>query len=230
MSRTETLGDRVRRLRTKAGLTQQELADKIGLSYPSINEIENGVTVKPRRGTLHKLCDFFNVSQAYLSSGHEAPAKQEPFIPTGKVNNMGATEVSEGEMEAYLGAKFGEDNGAPMTTGKPIKTKDDFIQSVLADANKALAEKKVLEKVVDEQRHTIRQLHKTNDFMQAQIESLQAQINALVGKQDGNHYHEAPGDFTIAAEPLNPIGFRVRMMYPDGPPQEESVVPMRIAV
>lgn len=38
----EQLGSRVKELRNQKGLTQTELANKIGKDHPSINKLENG--------------------------------------------------------------------------------------------------------------------------------------------------------------------------------------------
>lgn len=38
----EQLGSRVREIRIQKGLTQTELANKIGKDHPSINKLENG--------------------------------------------------------------------------------------------------------------------------------------------------------------------------------------------
>ncbi len=39
------LGSRLKELRTEAGLTQAELADRIGVSRKTINTVENGVFI-----------------------------------------------------------------------------------------------------------------------------------------------------------------------------------------
>ncbi|MBX3431208.1 MAG: helix-turn-helix domain-containing protein [Hyphomonadaceae bacterium] len=41
----ETLGNRLKDVRTEAGLTQAELADRVGVSRKTINTVENGVFV-----------------------------------------------------------------------------------------------------------------------------------------------------------------------------------------
>lgn len=38
----QRLGEQVRRIRLEKGLTQTELANKIGKDHPSINKLENG--------------------------------------------------------------------------------------------------------------------------------------------------------------------------------------------
>lgn len=41
----ETLGVRLKELRTAAGLTQAELAERVGVSRKTINTVENGVFI-----------------------------------------------------------------------------------------------------------------------------------------------------------------------------------------
>jgi putative transcriptional regulator len=43
--REETLGVRLKELRTVAGLTQAELAERVGVSRKTINTVENGVFI-----------------------------------------------------------------------------------------------------------------------------------------------------------------------------------------
>ena len=42
---SETLGNRLKEARAEAGLTQAELADRVGVSRKTINTVENGVFV-----------------------------------------------------------------------------------------------------------------------------------------------------------------------------------------
>ena len=52
----ETIGERVKRLRIKEGLTQQELSDRLGgISLTVISRIEKGVTKDMRMPTAQKL-------------------------------------------------------------------------------------------------------------------------------------------------------------------------------
>lgn len=52
-------------LRQEYGLSQQRLADAIGVSQPSINKYENH-DIEPDIQVLSKLADFFNTSIDYL--------------------------------------------------------------------------------------------------------------------------------------------------------------------
>tara|TARA_R100000951_G_scaffold94305_1_gene82995 strand:- start:1356 stop:1565 length:210 start_codon:yes stop_codon:yes gene_type:complete len=54
------LGARVREIRTQKGLTQTELANKIGKDHPSINKLENG-KVNPSYLFLLEVCQGLEI-------------------------------------------------------------------------------------------------------------------------------------------------------------------------
>lgn len=60
-----TFTERLRELRTQNNFSQQDLADKIGVTKQTISQYERGVR-KPDMDTLTALCDIFNVSSDYL--------------------------------------------------------------------------------------------------------------------------------------------------------------------
>ena len=60
-----TFTERLRELRTQNNYSQQDLADKIGVTKQTISQYERGVR-KPDMDTLTALCDVFNVSSDYL--------------------------------------------------------------------------------------------------------------------------------------------------------------------
>ena len=64
-------------LRTKKGLSQQQLADIIGTSQQSINKYENR-NVEPDIDTLIAFADFFNTSVDYLIGNTDINRKIEP--------------------------------------------------------------------------------------------------------------------------------------------------------
>lgn len=55
----------LRKLRMQRGISQQQLADVIGVSQQSINKYENH-SVEPDIDTMSAMADFFNVSIDYL--------------------------------------------------------------------------------------------------------------------------------------------------------------------
>ena len=56
------LDKRIKQLRKKAGLSQQKLAEKSGLSYTVITKIEQGVAKRPSIQTMVKLANAFGIS------------------------------------------------------------------------------------------------------------------------------------------------------------------------
>lgn len=72
--------DRLRLLRDKIGITQQELAYQIGSSQQNIQRYESGSN-EPDIQTLRLLADFFDTSVDYLIGHTDIPHKIEPVQP-----------------------------------------------------------------------------------------------------------------------------------------------------
>ena len=70
---TIDIGKRVKGLRNALGLTQKQLAQKVGISQPSIANIEGGRTEELRGPTLAGLCKALNTNQDYLLTGKGDP-------------------------------------------------------------------------------------------------------------------------------------------------------------
>lgn len=60
----DRFGDLLRRYRLAAGLTQEELAERAGISARTVSDLERGVYRAPRRDTLHLLEDGLSLSGA----------------------------------------------------------------------------------------------------------------------------------------------------------------------
>lgn len=60
-----SFGERLKSLRESNGLTQDELAEKVGVTKQAISQYERGVR-RPDFDTLSALCDLFNVSTDFL--------------------------------------------------------------------------------------------------------------------------------------------------------------------
>ena len=60
-----TLGEILRDLREGSGLTQTELAIKIGISQRKVSHLERG-DIEPNMEDLRRFCAFFRVSADYL--------------------------------------------------------------------------------------------------------------------------------------------------------------------
>lgn len=62
------MNERIRSVRTAAGLTQPEFAEKLGLTKNFISLIENGQR-EPSDRTVRDICRVFGVNEAWLRTG-----------------------------------------------------------------------------------------------------------------------------------------------------------------
>jgi len=74
-----TLGEKVKELRARSGLTQKDLADKVAVTAQAVSRWEQDI-VEPDIGTLKKLSEIFAVSLDLLLSNKPIPNK-EPNTP-----------------------------------------------------------------------------------------------------------------------------------------------------
>ena len=61
MKNDESIGDRIRETRINKGMTQQQVADSIGVTYQNISQYERGLRT-PKNETLIKIADALGVS------------------------------------------------------------------------------------------------------------------------------------------------------------------------
>jgi predicted ATPase/transcriptional regulator with XRE-family HTH domain len=66
-ARSSAFGDVLRRCRLAAGLTQEELAERAGLSVRGISDLERGVKQRPRRDTVSLLADALGLTSLQRS-------------------------------------------------------------------------------------------------------------------------------------------------------------------
>jgi DNA-binding XRE family transcriptional regulator len=71
------LGDELREARERAGLTQEKLSFRAGLSRPYISQLERGLK-SPTLDTLFLLCDALGVSAADVVGRVEKARKRKP--------------------------------------------------------------------------------------------------------------------------------------------------------
>ncbi len=64
----QEFGARIRELRQKAGMTQKELADKVGIDFTYLSKIENGVMPPPSEKVILRLAEALDVSGDELST------------------------------------------------------------------------------------------------------------------------------------------------------------------
>jgi len=61
-----TTGERIKAARIAAGMTQKELAEKVGVEFPAIHKYESGRIVNLKRSTIGKLAVALDVKPSYL--------------------------------------------------------------------------------------------------------------------------------------------------------------------
>lgn len=74
----ESFGERVKRLRVKAGLSPQQFADKVGVSRPTIVMWENGQSFSAEAKNLVRAAEVLGVDPKYLQFGGVIGAASEP--------------------------------------------------------------------------------------------------------------------------------------------------------
>lgn len=65
----ETMGVRIKRLRNAKGLTQQEVADFVGVSKGAVSQWEGGAVANLKLTNILRLCDLLGTDIAYLVYG-----------------------------------------------------------------------------------------------------------------------------------------------------------------
>ncbi len=61
-NKEKTIGDKVRKLRKKQGLTQDQLARKCDVPYTTLTKIESNVITKPTIQTVEKIAKGFGTT------------------------------------------------------------------------------------------------------------------------------------------------------------------------
>ena len=93
MSETSTVGNRVRDLRVKAGLTKVKLAKLCGCSMPSIVNIENGRTKQIRYWLLEALAKNLGSTPQWIAYGSAEPPKKAKIVASLELSAEYRTEV-----------------------------------------------------------------------------------------------------------------------------------------
>lgn len=92
-----TVGQRIKNLRKRKTLTQQELADAIFVNIRSIQNYEKDQS-KPLHGILEKLAQFFDVPVGYLM-GIEEMGTQARFSAFSFLKGVEVTDLTIEELE-----------------------------------------------------------------------------------------------------------------------------------
>ena len=76
MATTESMGDRIRVLRQARGYTQEQLAQKVGVSKSAVSQWEDGSVANIKLKTFLLLLDALQTSHEYLIFGPEGNQSQ----------------------------------------------------------------------------------------------------------------------------------------------------------
>lgn len=103
----ETLGERLRRLRKKSGLTQEDLADIVGVNPVTVSCWENN-TYLPKTQSIKALAKALGVSEADLLN--EPPPVHKPGEWVSKANFSAQERIIDRAVEAYYLVKNNDTN------------------------------------------------------------------------------------------------------------------------
>ena len=78
-----TVGDRIRQVRQEQDVTQQELADYIGVSKQAVYKYENNIVTNIPTDKVDAIAKRLKVSPAYLMGWEGQPEPKKPTIPPG---------------------------------------------------------------------------------------------------------------------------------------------------
>ncbi len=100
-----SIGERVREARKEAGLTQKQLADKVGVSQPALSELENGDSYGTTK--LAAMASALNVSALWLETGR-GPRRQVGIVSS---HQHGEQYADEGRVVVRLRTSSPEPEG-----------------------------------------------------------------------------------------------------------------------
>lgn len=111
----ETIGGRIKRLRSRLGLSQADLADRLGIRHQSVYRFESG-RMKPSAETGIDLADIFGVSVRYLVRGEpggstEALARMDYPTFAQWLDEMAPRDITDEEKDILARIPF--TNGPP---------------------------------------------------------------------------------------------------------------------
>lgn len=84
-------GERLKMLREKAGVSQQKIADIVGVTQQAVGKWETG-KAEPDLATVAKLAEYFNCSTDYLLGKSDDPRPPDPDIKDAPLAFYGNTE------------------------------------------------------------------------------------------------------------------------------------------
>lgn len=96
---TNTIGNKIKMLRKRRNMTQEELGDRIGVTKATINKYETGVVVNLRRPTIEKLARALDTSPAYLMG----------WVDENNGNNISVNGSNNGDIHINSGSELSKE-------------------------------------------------------------------------------------------------------------------------
>lgn len=92
-----TTGEKIKTLRLKKGMTQEELAQRLGVKVPAVYKYETGLVVNLKRSTIANLAEALDCSPAYLMGWEDEffPSNIMPMPGTRRVPRLGMIACGE---------------------------------------------------------------------------------------------------------------------------------------
>lgn len=88
--------ERIRQMRLEHQMTQEELANKLGLQKSAIAKYENGRVTNVKRSTIQKMAEIFDCSPAWLMG-------LDKEVPDNQVDVLIQAQNHAGHLKQYLG-------------------------------------------------------------------------------------------------------------------------------
>ena len=85
-----TVSEILMKLMSRQGLTDNELADRVGIPQPTISRIRNGDSRDPRDSTLRPLAQYFGLSVSQLRGDVPLPADRVKVAANDEVTEVSA--------------------------------------------------------------------------------------------------------------------------------------------
>ena len=132
MAEEQGLGQRLRELRKRAGLTQEKLAEMLDLSYMTIRRWESEKII-PRMDEVQQLADALNVSKSELLNGPSDGKVKITLVYDWDKMKEGRIDMNGNEFELILGS-----NGQIGLKGAGLITSAEAIEEFLSRVREQL--------------------------------------------------------------------------------------------
>jgi transcriptional regulator with XRE-family HTH domain/KaiC/GvpD/RAD55 family RecA-like ATPase len=99
--RPSNLGDKIRMLRKRVGMTQRELAEQVGMTPSFISQLEKNL-ISPSLDSLLKLSDKLNTQPIYFLTDEESGPQQKMVIKPSERRDIHLQEVKEADVKLQL--------------------------------------------------------------------------------------------------------------------------------